>query len=248
VTDRHTLLAGVLAEPADDTIRLVLADLLRESDDIADQALGRFLWAGVTAAQFRHHDNIDDPIYYTAHAEIEAVAVEGHLYRWLSALGAGSISPRSDLWLWDCMLDRVTVRGGELVGVFTRGLLAELTLEWEEWLTIAPVVLSAWPLEVVNVADRPGLSLAIVQSDPGWQVTGGLEVPRRRGRMTGSVIPSADAPIPFLTGERTEWRVEELFADRESMVAAIGSVSARLAADLREVAGDRWPQPLRPRG
>ena len=45
VTDRDSLLSGVLADPADDTIRLVLADLLRESEDAGDQrsalSLGR---------------------------------------------------------------------------------------------------------------------------------------------------------------------------------------------------------------
>jgi hypothetical protein len=71
----------------------------------------------------------------------------------------------------------------------------------------------------------------------GWRVTGRLKVPRRRVPLGGSVIPSAYAPIPFLT--------EELFSDRMTMVAAMASVSVRLAADLREVAGDRWPQPPR---
>jgi uncharacterized protein (TIGR02996 family) len=38
VTDRDTLLAAVLADPLDDTARLVLADLLRESDDPEERA------------------------------------------------------------------------------------------------------------------------------------------------------------------------------------------------------------------
>ena len=43
VTDRDTLLAAILEDPADDTARLVLADLLRESGDPHAQARGRFL-------------------------------------------------------------------------------------------------------------------------------------------------------------------------------------------------------------
>ena len=61
VTDRETLLAAILDDPSDDTTRLVLADMLRESDDPDAVARGRFLWAGVTASQFCGHDVIDDP-------------------------------------------------------------------------------------------------------------------------------------------------------------------------------------------
>jgi uncharacterized protein (TIGR02996 family) len=242
VTDRDFLLARVLGEPADDTIRFVLADLLRESGDIADRALGRFLWAGITAAQFRQHETIDDPIYYSAHSEIEAIAVEGHPYRWLAKLGIGSTPIPNTEWLWDCTLDRVTVRCGKQVGVFTRGLLAEVTVASGEWLAIAPAALSTWPLELVNVADIPGLSFAIGRTGSGWRCIGRLTVPRRRVPLGGGVIPSAYAPIPFLTEERAAWLVEEGFPDRQVMVATIGPTSARLAAELREVAGDRWPQ------
>lgn len=247
MTDRDSLLAGILAEPADDTIRLVFADLLRESDDIADQALGRFVWAGVIAAQFRKHENIDDPIYYSAHCEIEDVAIEGHPYRWLAELGIGSVPIRHAEWLWDCTLDRVTVRCGEKVGIFTRGLLAELTVTWDEWLAITPTVFSAWPLELVNVVDRPGLSFTIGRTSSSWRCIARLKVPQRRVPLGGGVLPNAYAPIPFLTEERAEWRIEELFADRQAMVETIGSASGRLVAELREVAGDRWPQPPRRR-
>src|SRR5262245_35488686 len=58
VTEQETLLAAVLEDPSDDTARLVLADLLRESDDPEARALGRFLWAGVTASRFRDAEPI----------------------------------------------------------------------------------------------------------------------------------------------------------------------------------------------
>ncbi|HVL15267.1 MAG TPA: TIGR02996 domain-containing protein [Gemmata sp.] len=41
MTDRDHLLAAVLADPADDGARLVLADLLRDGDDPDAQARGR---------------------------------------------------------------------------------------------------------------------------------------------------------------------------------------------------------------
>jgi uncharacterized protein (TIGR02996 family) len=63
VSDRDTLHSAILDDPSDDTTRLVLADMLRESDDPDALARGRLLWAGVTASQFRSHDVIDDPAY-----------------------------------------------------------------------------------------------------------------------------------------------------------------------------------------
>ena len=41
VTDRDTLPTAILDDPADDTAGLVMADLLRESDDADAQARGR---------------------------------------------------------------------------------------------------------------------------------------------------------------------------------------------------------------
>jgi uncharacterized protein (TIGR02996 family) len=58
MTDHDALLATVLENPADNTARLVLADLLRESEDGAQQAPGRFLWAGVTASAY--HDDEEE--------------------------------------------------------------------------------------------------------------------------------------------------------------------------------------------
>jgi uncharacterized protein (TIGR02996 family) len=56
VTDRETLPATILADPSDDTARLVL----RESEDPDERARGRFLWAGVTASRYRRQDVVED--------------------------------------------------------------------------------------------------------------------------------------------------------------------------------------------
>jgi uncharacterized protein (TIGR02996 family) len=247
VTDRDALLSRVLEEPAGDTIRLVFADLLRESDDAADQALGCFVWAGVTAAQFRTDQIIDDPLYYSAHAEIERVVVGGHLYRWLAALGIMSIDLSESSWLWDCTLDRVTIRCDQIAGVFERGMLAELAVPWDLWTATAAAILAHWPLERVDITDRPGLSLAIDRSESNWRLLGRFRVPRRRVPLSGSVIPAAYAPIPFLMEERAEWCTEEMFSSRETMLGSISSASMRLMGDLREAAGHRWPDAPRRR-
>src|SRR5262245_34416603 len=161
MTERDALLAAVLADPSDDTARLVLADLLRESDDPDDQARGRLLWAGVTASRFRGHDLIDDPLYHAAQAEISAVAAAGFPALWLSALGLGPAPPTKGDWAWDCTHDRVTVRVGGSVGTFERGMLAELALTLGEWLALAPAALVAWPLERAAATDLDGLSFAV---------------------------------------------------------------------------------------
>ena len=50
-----------------------------------------------------------------------------------------------------------------------------------------------------------------------------------------------------LTEEAAEWHADEPFPDRAALVAAAGSASARLVADLRDAAADRWPPPPRKR-
>ena len=248
VTDRDSLLLSILADPADDTLRLVFADQLRESGDEADRALGRFLWAGVVASQFRRHEYVDDPMYFTALAEIEAVIVECRPQLWLAVLGLGEGSSGGGNWLWGSTFDRVTFRYGATLAVFSRGMLAELTITWEQWLAVSGTVFVAWPLERINIADRPGLSFAFERTASEWHIAGRLKVPGRRIPLAGVVIPSAVGPAPFLTEEKADWRAEERFPDRAAMVAAAYPASARLMADLREVAGDRWPQPPQRRG
>jgi uncharacterized protein (TIGR02996 family) len=75
VPDHDKLHAAILNDPADDTARLIMADMLRESDDTEAQARGRFLWAGVTASRFRDEELIEDRLYSTATGEIAVVAL-----------------------------------------------------------------------------------------------------------------------------------------------------------------------------
>jgi uncharacterized protein (TIGR02996 family) len=119
VSDLDTLHTAILEDPSDDTARLVLADMLRESDDPDAQARGRFLWAGVTASRFRDEGVIDDPLYYTATGEIAAVASEGHPAQWFADLGLGSRPLTKGDWAWDNTYDRVGVRIGDSVGTFS---------------------------------------------------------------------------------------------------------------------------------
>jgi uncharacterized protein (TIGR02996 family) len=243
LTSSSALLELILANPADDTVRLVLADLLRESDDEMDQARGRFLWAGVTAAQFRNDELIDDPIYYTAQREIKAVASAGHPPCWLAELGVGSPSPGKNDWGWDCVHDRVTVRVGKATSLFARGLLVELTIDLVEWFAIASRVLASAPLESASIIDIPGLTFFIDNHSSHWRLTARLKVPTQRIPLMGGPIPTAYSPSPFLMETDADWRVEESFPTRARLVEGVSRLSAVLVDDLREAVGNRWPRP-----
>jgi uncharacterized protein (TIGR02996 family) len=240
------ILNTILENPVDDTARLVLADLLRESNDSAERARGQFLWAGVTAARFRHDDLIDDPLYYTAQREIAAVATAGYPARWLAELGIASQAHTDGDWAWNCIHDAVTVRVGVASSVFARGMLTGLSIGLAEWYRLAPRVLTATPLESIAITDIRGLSFAIDQQTSEWRLTARLKAPPQRIPFMGGPIPSSVAPSPFLMETAADWRVEELFPTREALLAGATTTSASLIDDLQAAAGNRWPRP--PRG
>jgi uncharacterized protein (TIGR02996 family) len=237
------ILDTILANPADDTARLVLADLLRESDAPAERVRGQFLWAGVTAARFRNYDLIDDPLYYTAHQEIAAVATAGYPARWLAELGIESHTQPERNWAWDCTHDRVTVRVGSSSSLFSRGMLSGLSVGLAEWYQLAPRVLAAEPLESIVIIDVPGLTLTIDQPSKEWRLTARLKAPAQRIQLMGGSIPTSMAPSPFLMESAADWRVEELFPTRAALLTEVTATSASLVDALHEVAGNRWPGP-----
>jgi uncharacterized protein (TIGR02996 family) len=244
VNDRAILLALALSDPADDTARLVLADFLEER---GEEALGRFLRAGVVASRFRGPDLIDDPDYYAALRTISEVAASGNPAMWLSALGLGPSPLAYGDWAWDHEGDRVSVRVGPSVGIFTRGLLAELEVAIDEWYTVAAPALTTWPVERVRASDVPGLSFEVERRVTGWRLTGRVRLPRRNVPLTGHAIPTAIAPGAVLTHASAEWAADQFFADRAALVEGIAKESAAIVDDLKDAAGDRWPCPPRRR-
>lgn len=248
MTDRETLLAAVLNDPADDTARLVLADILRESDEPAERAEGAFLWAGVTASRFRDERVIDDPLFYAAQQEISRVMATGLPARWVADLGLGPDPLARGDWVWDCTGDRVTVRIGSAAGVFARGMLSGLVVALPEWCAAAPVALARWPLEGGTITDVPGLTFAIGPAESGWQLVARLRVRGRRVPMTAAgVVPTAVMPQAFLVEQPGTVEVEELFPDRDAVARGLAAASTDLLSALREDVGDRWPTPPRPR-
>jgi uncharacterized protein (TIGR02996 family) len=248
VTDRETLFAAILSDPTDNTARLVLADMLRELDDPAERALGRFIWAGVTASHFSDDEVIDDPLYYAAQKEIAAVASMGLPAQWLADLGLGVRPLSRGDWLWDNTLDRVTVRIGDTSGGFTRGMLSNLTVPLAQWCTTAPAALELWPLAAGTISDIAGLTFTIGPTTEGWRLAAQLRLRRRRVPMTaGGVVPAAVSPQPFLIDEAGDVEVESLFPDRAALIAGVHTRSLELVTELRETVGDRWQGPTRRR-
>ncbi|VTT98982.1 unnamed protein product [Gemmataceae bacterium] len=249
MTDPAVLWAACLADPTDDTARLVLADLLRESDDPDQQARGRFLWAGVTAARWsRDSDVIDDPLYYSAQRELAAVATAGHPAHWLGFLGVGPDPLTRTDWVWDATHDRVTVRIGDTTGTYARGMLAEVAVTLEQWLVMARPALAGWPVERVTVTDAPGLTFGVERIGREWRLEARLKLGGRRVPMSGaSVLPFGMSVSPVLADGPAEWWVEERFGDRATLVEGVVAASRVLVADLRQIAGDRWPSPPRKR-
>ncbi len=239
--ERSSLLSHVLGDPSDDTARLVLADWLEEH---SEEDLARFLRAGVVAARYSTVAIIDDPHYYAALRAMSDIAAAGIPTRWLSRLDIGPNPLAPGDWAWDNSGDRLTVRLGSSVGVFRRGLLAELELKLSEWYAIAERVLAACPLECVRVTDVPGLSFTFSRSREGWQINGQVRLPRQNFQLTGITLPAAIAPSAILTMPSTEWSAEQLFPDRTAMVAAVVGECVSLASELREAAGDQWPRPV----
>jgi hypothetical protein len=153
-----------------------LADWLEENDE---GDFGQFLRAGVLVAQFQARDQLDDPAYYELLRIIALVTTAGTPARWLSALGIGPSPLTPGDWVWDNAGDRVTVRIGAALGVFTRGLLTELEVTLGEWYALAAPALEDWPIACVRASDVPGLSFEVERLERGWRLTGRVRLPPR---------------------------------------------------------------------
>jgi uncharacterized protein (TIGR02996 family) len=235
LTDRAALLSNVLNAPADDTARLVLADWLEENEE----AFGCFIRAGVLASRFRQVELVEDREYYDAVRTLAEVATAGEPARWLSALGIGPSTLSGSDWMWDQEGDRVTVRIGTTIGVFLRGLLAELRLPFELSGNRAVTALAAWPLERVTVTDISGLSFSVDAPDerPVWRLSAAFTIPPRRR------LGAARRRLNILLGENDvsfppgRWTAERSFPDRAKLVQSVPDVWPALLAEVRDAAG-----------
>jgi uncharacterized protein (TIGR02996 family) len=203
VSSRSALLTQILENPADDTARLVLADLLRESDDPADQARGRFLWAGLTAHNFLKQGQTDDPTYLCAVEELGALAGIGYPARWLAELGVGPRPLTKGDWKVRLTENLVEAHIGPYSAVFTRGMMSVLMIDLAEWYDSGEKVLAQWPLERVEINDVPGLGLGflILRKGNTWEVAAGFR-------------PDLETAEP----DPDYWTLRNSYPDRTSMV------------------------------
>lgn len=214
VTDHSALLPMVLANPADDTARLVLADALRESESEKERALGRFIWGGVTVASFRDKASETDPLYRLALAEMHDISEQGYSTQWIAKLGLGPFPHTKNDWTCRIERDEVKIRYGSYVGIFTRGMLSGLTLSLGEWYGLSAKAFSLWPLEKIEIIDVPGLFFTIEKVSDGWELACGVEL--------------EDSEIADLEPDANFWSTSNHFDDRESLLRLVASDSKTL--------------------
>jgi uncharacterized protein (TIGR02996 family) len=175
VNSHSALLTLILENPADDTARLVLADLLRESDDEVEQSRGRFIWAGVTAHGLYVQGKITDPVYLTARTELLTLSRVGWPARWMSSLEIGPSPLTVNDWsIQERISDRLVVNIGPRLGVFVRGMLTGLCVGLADWFDVADKALTSWPIEFVQMNDVPGLEMQIRRHAEEWEIACGF--------------------------------------------------------------------------
>jgi len=246
MTDREAILATVLATPDDDIARLVFADWLEEHDEAE---LGRFIRAGVTAARYRDENVIDDRAFYQALVDLATVCETGATASWLSALGMGPTPLATGDWAWDNAADRVTVRVGGSVGIFERGMLARVSLTFDECPAVGSAGIAAWPVDRFVVFDVRGLVLWLEppSDDPlGWKLTATLTTLAHqpgRGRLwwVSGALSTPRMASSLTHDPPHRWAVARTFPDRTTLSAEFPEAVVELLAGLRISAGDVWP-------
>lgn len=244
-TDRATFLAHCLDQPADDITRLAYADFLREQDNPATAAIGRFIWAGVTLSRFRGTEPFTDGEPFQASAELAETAV-GVLGGQLKALLG---------WEWEHMTwdtdpaapDRITVtvlpksirnhkrkRAANCpAAIYERGMLHTLRLSLGYFRDVADGVLASCPLNRFEALDVPGMSLAVAGPEDGWRLIGWLDLPAIRPH--SAVRHVASEPLDGTPG-----------LSRENLAGQIETLTVIVVDQLRYLAGSGWPGPANP--
>jgi uncharacterized protein (TIGR02996 family) len=182
------LFEALVAEPAENSVRLVLADWL---DERTASDHGRFIRASVHAA------TLTGPARAAALRDLHDLC-NAALVRRFAAIGFGpvQITHLEDHIQFDG--PNVTVRIGPSSGTYSRGLLARLNLPLNKWVAVARTVLETNPLEAVTLANVPGVSF---EFDPpagprGWVLRA------RRTTPAGEVVALREftTRAEFLTG------------------------------------------------
>ena len=165
VTVYDGLLADILADPADDTPRLVLADWLEEFGDEKDRTRAEFVRVQCELAQFKRSVGAE----HLPHAREEFLrARERELWEgWAHAGGGGENVNRNPFGLpcWGGMIhgivhDRLTAGidpAGHHSLLVRRGFVERLTLTGEELVRHAKKICACQPVTLVRLINRPTL-------------------------------------------------------------------------------------------
>lgn len=258
VTERENLLASCLAEPADDTARLVYADYLREQDTPGTAAIGWFVWGGVTLSQFRGNAPVEDGMFFDAQKAVNdhAPGVMGSQLQALVGWDWNHV-------LWDQAADapdrltcvevppkssggyrahassraRMAANRNRSGAVYERGMLHSLGLPLAAWRGVATSVLTACPLERVVLRDLPGLTLSVKGPVEGWRLTGELVLPPRPPRTTTTTVLSTTWP------DDSEYARGYVPLDRSTLGAVVEQATDWILYKLQLDSGEWWPFP-----
>lgn len=180
--DRTSLLNACLEQPADDLVRGVYADHLRESDDPHDVQLGRFIWAGLEIARLKNQpDPLAEPGWRAAACELDDTTsrvVEGHL----KTLFPGN-KPK---WSWGSKWDEVevaaTVSGVNLRLTYRRGMVAAVQCPITVFEDVAAAVLPVCPVERFTFAGAKYAELRVERGTgpTPWSAVLEYDRPQRR--------------------------------------------------------------------
>jgi len=161
-TDLDLLLAAVLAEPDEDTPRLVYADALDERGQPGDAERAEFVRVQIAIAELERAGSTADPKRYTF--------VNQSTDR-LSSVTPPDLGRLNDLrarerelyarlhpgvWPLGGSVPLFSPADGDLVSAFRRGFLDKVTCSAEDWIAHAGALLAAHPVTRVTLTTWPG--------------------------------------------------------------------------------------------
>ena len=235
MNELSTLWAQVLENTEDSTLRLIVADRLRESDDINEQTRGQLIWATQTILRmpspfFAELAENEKKLYQGAINALAAVAESGYPNQWLIGLGLGSSELADHSHEIRGSVLSVRIRDS-CVCEFWGGLLSSVVVGFEDWCRSAPAILAQWPIRDVHFyrqselpfEERPHIYLNIRRANyvrSPWSLGLRFEMPR----VVRTIL------------------VRRRFQTRQALVERIGTVSKEMLQALRQRVTVEWPE------
>lgn len=164
MTDEEALLAAILAEPKDDTPRLVYADWLEENDQ---PERAEFIRVQVESAGLEPCNTLAKATGWRSPAMVDRTCdCRWHVLRCREReLWNPVVRPMLETEPWKGWLinfHQMNLHEGEKLAVISRGFVSSLTCTWDAWLTHADAILKQQPIERVRLTTRPEVESQLV--------------------------------------------------------------------------------------